>query len=500
MQTGRSDFLFRIDSPSFEDRPMLNRVATFALSVVILSSGPLQAETLRGGAAAVDITPLRLPVSMTGGFQDRLAMKVHDRLYARCVVLADGATRIAIVICDSCLITRDIYDQSKAAAAKATGIPANRILTAATHTHTAPTAVALAQCTPDPGFVRHLTRQITQAVVEANSRLRPVEIGWGVAQVPEEVGNRRWFVKPQALQPNPFGGTEDQVRMNPPRGTGLLIRAAGPVDPAVTFLSVRDTEGQPVSLLANYGLHYVGGIPPGQLSADYFGEFARQIVGQLKVDDKSRFVGIMSNGASGDVNNYRFPDPRPRSEPFERVRAVASTVADRVAAAHAKTVFSRDMKIQMVESETDLSIRRPDAAQVERAEKMLADAADPERLTMHEVYAQETIHFSKAEPTVRVKLQSIAIGELAIVAVPCEVFAEVGLDIKRLSPFPTTFVIGLANGYNGYLPSPKQHALGGYETWRSRWSYLETEASTKITATLLEQLKQLHATARAASE
>ena len=72
-------------------------------------------------------------------------------------------------------------------------------------------------------------------------------------------------------------------------------------------------------------------------------------------------------------------------------------------------------------------------------------------------------------------------------------FAEVGLDIKRRSPFPTTFVIGLANGYNGYLPSPKQHELGGYETWRSSWSYLETEASTRITRSVLTQLRKLKA-------
>lgn len=469
---------------------MLKRTLTaIALCLLLLFATATSADgQLRAGAAAVDITPQRLPVSMTGGFQDRLAMQVHDRQHARCVVLDAGETRIAIVICDSCLITRDIYDESKAAAAKLTGIPANRILTATTHTHSAPTAVPLAQCRPDPAFVRHLTGQITKAIVEANSQLRSAEIGWGTAQVPEEVSNRRWFVKPQALTPNPFGGTDDQVRMNPPRGTGLLIRAAGPVDPAVTFLSVRDADGNPVSLLANYGLHYVGGIPPGELSADYFGEFTRQIADRLKAED--RFVGIMSNGASGDVNNYQFRNARPRADPFVRVKAVATRVADRVTAAHAKIAFSKDVDLRMTEETLELGVRRPSAPQVEYAESLLARAADPDRLTMTEVYARETVHFSKVEPTVKIKLQTIAIGDLAIVAIPCEVFAEVGLEIKRRSPFKTTFVIGLANGYNGYLPSPRQHALGGYETWRSRWSYLETMASTKITEAVLNQLKK----------
>lgn len=444
-------------------------------------------ELLRGGAAAVDITPLRLPVSMTGSFQDRQAVQVHDRLHARSLVLDDGTTRIAIVICDSCLITRDIYDRAKADASKATGIPVNQILTAATHTHTAPTAVPLAQCNPDPEFVRHLTRQITQAVIKANAARQPVQLGWGSVDVPEEVNNRRWFVKPEALKPNPFGRTDDRVRTNPPRGTGLLIEPAGPVDPAVTFLSMRDASGRPAAVLANYGLHYVGGIPSGQLSADYFGEFARQAASRLKA--RESFVGIMSNGASGDVNNYQFLKPRPRSGSFERVTAVASLVAERVANAEANVKFSKVARLTMTAREVELGIRQPDAVELERAQAMLKAAANLRRLTMNEVYAQETVRLSKAEPTVRVKLQAISIGDLAIVAVPCEVFAEVGLEIRKKSPFSTTFVIGLANGYNGYLPSPKQHAFGGYETWRSGWSYLETEASTKIVTSLVHQLR-----------
>lgn len=473
----------------------MNRRNAFAAIclTVLLPSFNMAAGELRGGAAVADITPQRLPVSMTGGFQDRKALQVHDRLHARAIVLDNGVTRIAIVICDSCLITRDIYDRSKSAASIATGIPVNRILTAATHTHSAPTAVPLAQCSPDPEYVEHLTKQITQSIVTADSRLQPVQIGSGFIDVPEEVSNRRWFVKPQAMQPNPLGASNDQVRTNPPRGTGLLIRSAGPVDPAVTFLSVQSmAQGksyEPVALLANYGLHYVGGIPAGHLSADYFGEFARRMARELNAHES--FVGMMSNGASGDVNNYRFPAARPRSAPFERIQAVATVIAERVAQAQSKVEFTRHVRLGMTERELELRIRKPESAEIERARNLLAAAADPDRLNMNEVYAQETLRLAEGPDTVELKLQTIAIGDLALVAVPCEVFAEIGLEIRRKSPFRLTCVIGLANGYNGYLPSPGQHALGGYETWRSGWSYLETEASTKIIKSVIAQLKEL---------
>ena len=46
----------------------------------------------------------------------------------------------------------------------------------------------------------------------------------------------------------------------------------------------------------------------------------------------------------------------------------------------------------------------------------------------------------------------------------------------------------LANGSEGYIPTPEQHKLGGYETWRARSSHLEVDASTKIIAALDELL------------
>ncbi len=445
---------------------------------------------LRVGAAAVDITPEKLPVSMTGSFQDRMATGVQDRLHARALIISDGEHEVAIVVCDICLITRDIFDKAKADASRITGIPENRMLMSSTHTHTAPTAVPLAQCNPDPEYVALLTRRITESVVKAHANLKPGKIGWATGSEPGEVGNRRWHVKPAAINKNPFGRSNDKIRTNAPRGSDILIKPAGPIDPEVAIVSVVDAKGNPVSLLANYGLHYVGGIPPFKLSADYFGEFARQIADRLDAD--SSFVGILSNGASGDVNNYNFQNPRPSAKPMKRIEQVAAKIADVAIDARKLIEHHSDLSLSMTERALDLKIRKPDEADLSYARTMLAAAENPQKLSMFEVYAQETVRIAKRSDTVSIKLQTLRIGDdLGIVAIPCEVFAEIGLEIKKRSPFKTTFIIALANGYNGYLPSPKQHALGGYETWRSGWSYLEVDASTKITNTVLEMLGKL---------
>jgi hypothetical protein len=86
-------------------------------------------------------------------------------------------------------------------------------------------------------------------------------------------------------------------------------------------------------------------------------------------------------------------------------------------------------------------------------------------------------------------LQVLKIGELRVSAIPAEVFVEIGLELKQRHA--QTFTVSLANAYHGYLPTPKHHGLGGYETWRARSSCLEVEASTKIVAGLEELFKQL---------
>ena len=94
-------------------------------------------------------------------------------------------------------------------------------------------------------------------------------------------------------------------------------------------------------------------------------------------------------------------------------------------------------------------------------------------------------------PTRELKLQAIRIGELGITAMPAEVFGITGLAIKQKSPLRPTFNIELANGWDGYIPPPRQFELGGYTTWRARSSCLEVGAEPKIQAGVLELLGQV---------
>lgn len=448
---------------------------------------------IRAGAFAADITPEKFPVSSTP-HADLQVSEVHDRLHARCLVLESGRKRVAIVICDNTMIPREVFDAAKAKAASLTGIPARDMLMAATHTHQAVTLAPISQSKREESYVEFIVARIAEGVRKAASQLEPARVGWASIDEPAYVFNRRWFMKPGYPLDDPLGLGTDKVKMNPPRAHPDLLRPAGPVDPEISVLSVQALSGRPIALLANYALHYVGGAPRGTLSADYFGEFARQIAARLDAEKvQPPFVGIMSNGASGDVNNIDFRVKAPPRKPFEQIRLVAVGVADAVMRVHRDIRFYEKIILDMRETELKVATRRPSPPEVAEAKKRLADAGPGPYSSRDLEYARETVLLAEYPPAVNLKLQAIRIGGLGIASNPCEMFAETGLAIKKASPLRPTFVIELANGYNGYLPTPEQHRLGGYETWRARSSYLEIEASTKIQAALLRLLAEVAA-------
>jgi len=414
-------------------------------------------------------------------------------------VLQSGDTKVAIVIVDSCMVSRANQDRAKSIASKATGIPANRILCGATHTHSAPYDFPRYETDPEKAYVEQLVSGIAQSIIDANEALQPAEIGYASSMEPSEVFNRRWFLEPEAMPPNPFG-EYDLVKMNPGRGNPALLHPAGTTDPEVYALSIRTAEGRPLALLANYSLHYVGKTPAGQVSADYFGEFARLIHNRIIPHNPvPEFLGILSNGTSGDINNIDFKNPRPNRETFEQVRIVAAKVADAAYRAYTSIEHSRDPVIAMKETELTFNRRVPTESQIAYAHSVLEQAKDhkkaaelPQRAT---AYAERVLNFAEEcekSPTVDVLLQTLRIGDLAICTSPFETFVETGLRLKRSSPFPHTFTIELANGAEGYLPTPAQHKLGGYETWLTT-NKVEFNASETLTQRLLEMLEGLKA-------
>lgn len=445
---------------------------------------------LRAGAAAVDITPTQFPMNMPGGFSANMAEKAHDPFHSRALVLDDGSTQVALVVVDNLGAGPDVLNEAKSLASEKTGIPRDKMLISSTHTHSGPSLNTRSEVSA--AYYRRFVEGVAASIAQAHAALKPAALGAGASPLADEVFNRRWYVKDGKMPLNPFGRL-DRVKTNPGTSPEVIERPAGPTDPDITILSVQDSKRRPLALYANYALHYVGGTPQGQMSADYFGEFARLMPSRVRGDDS--FVAMMSNGASGDINNIPFGVTRPPREPFEQIRVVAQKAADTAWLAWRGIDKHRpDIRIGMVERDVTLRYRKPGPQEVAEARAIVA-IKDKEAIAklprLAQNYARNTINaYERPEETLTVKIQAVRLGDFALCAIPFEVFVEIGLDLKKRSPFSRTLVVGLANGRHGYLPTLEQHPLGGYETWLGT-NQVQEDTSVILSTHLLEMLAEL---------
>ena len=453
-----------------------------------------QTKILRAGAATSNITP-QLGVILDGAIgQNGPALAVHDEIHARCLALDDGETRLVFVICDTTMIGNEVLIHAKQLIQKATGLDPAHVVITATHTHSTPRAIDLQLGPLNDDYNIFFAQRVADGVKRAIHQLMPARIGWGRGQKPEFLQNRRSYVAPENVPPTPFGTKNERVVMNAP--PAIRVGPSGPVDPEVAVLSVQHADGRPLAVLANYGLHYVGGHPRGTVSADYFGAFCDELQRLLKADRQDPpFVGLMANGTSGDVNMYNDSAPRPGvpvgPPGLARIKAVGASLAREVQRVCAEIEYQPWVRLQVATSQLELGVRKPDAERQAWAARILANVKDPSKMSRPQIYAREAQFLAKYSDTVSLPLQVFQIGELGVVMIPCEVFAVTGLAIKKASPAKATFVMELANGYYGYLPTAEQHELGGYETWPARSAFLETAAESKIRTETLRLLREL---------
>ena len=451
---------------------------------------------LKVGIACVDVSPTIFPIQLRSGKSNF----VHDPLHVRAVAFQRDKGQAVICLIDAIGIGREMSDLAKSRAAEKTGWKVEDMLICATHTHSAPKGG-----TGMPGreaYEKLKHQKLEEAIVQAIESLEPAKVGFSSEDEPSEVRNRRWFLQPGTMPPNPLG-EKDQVKTN--AGRNHLVRPAGPIDPEICVIDVRNSRNKPLALIANYSLHYVGGVPKkiddqgrevGMASADYFGEFSRITPFRIGgVNPPDNFVAMMTNGASGDINNLVFTGTRAPRSPFEQIRIVASKTADAAWRALKKIeAYETKPVIATRQREVNLPYREPSEREIKLAEDLLQRTRKERDAINSRTTSVATRVIEYANPkhprTEPVLIQAFRIGEQAMVSMPFEVLVEIGLEIKRRSPFERTLLISMANGGYGYLPPPNQHKLGGYETWLGT-SRFQPQSSEILIKNLLEMLEDL---------
>lgn len=461
-----------------------------------------QAPSLRVGAGRAVITP-PLGVSLAGSYTDRRAIGLHDDLYARAFVIDDGAAQVAVVSCDLIGVRASTVAGARRAIEHACGIPAGHVLIAATHNHSGPltrelSASGLAGETDEP-YLAQLERQIAAAVQIAYWRRAPAQLRLTLGRESGVAFNRRFVLR------------EGPVRTNPGKQNPEVVRPAAPVDDrvwTVTALPVDEHISQegsasvppnvvPLGVLVNFGLHpaIVGGTVVGADFPAYLESGVQRALGPsgngaggpwaivssaagVGMGDGPAPVVVFANAPCGDINHLDVSHAQ-RQGGFAEAARVGTILAGEVIKAACRLVPDATWpggdgqpRVRGARRTVDLPLRRPTAEQVAWAREAARGAMTMvpgkglEVVEAHRILALAEGWTGETHTT---EVQALALGDdLAIVGLPGEVFAELGLALRERSPFRHTLVLGLANEAIGYVPTQRAFEEGGYEPTSSR--------------------------------
>ncbi len=467
------------------------RYPVFLLACLAVHATASAAEpTFQAGASAIDISPRQLPAIRNGGFLEASSDRVDAPLFARSLVLSDGTETIAISIVDSCMFPTDVCDAIKAEVTRRIGIPGNRILISATHTHSAPSTMDLCLGTRrDPHYTPFVILKVADGIVAAHGQLRDAKVGHAAVDAYELTNCRRWILRGDRIGTDPFGERTVRAMMHPGYQNPNYIGPAGPVDPQLSILSVvAAADESPICVMANFSMHYFGA--GGGFSPDYFGEVAKLL--EQQIGGEQPMVGIMSQGTSGDLHWMDYSQPK--RDGFGRAQ-YSEELAHVAIDAWKNIEHKSDVTLAMAEKRIAINRRIPSPERLAWANSVNQQRGDRRPKDRTEVYAEQAAWID-GNPNAEVVLQAVRIGEIGITAIPNEVYGSTGLRLKAYSPLAKTFNLELANGAEGYIPPPEQHALGGYTTWPARTAGLERNAEPIIVETLLKLLEKVAGTQR----
>jgi neutral ceramidase len=464
-------------------RNLISALVTIAVVPTLATAADFQA-----GVAVVDITP---PANyrMSGYFNERLNTGTHDPLSAKALVFRQGNEQAAMVFCDLIGISPDIARRAREQAAQKTGIPASNILIHGTHTHTGPLYdgalrrhfhdAAIGKGGRDPyeevDYPAFLILRIVEAVAQAHGTARPVAVVAGVTELRGLSFNRRFHLK------------DGSVRFNPGKLNPDIVRPAGPIDPDVgTILLKSPDDNQNRAVLTVFALHLdtVGGT---EYSADY--PFYLEL--NLRQTFGSEIVSLFGNGTCGDINHVDVTN-NTRQSGHEETARIGSVLAEAVKNGIPALKPVDSLKLAVRSAVVSVPIQQYAPAETDEARQDMSKVGTPQLTFLEQVKATKIMQL-ELRPAARLPLEVQVFrlsDDLAIVGLPGEVFVDLGLAIKRGSPFARTLVIELCNDSPAYIPTKKAFAEGSYETVNSLIQPGGGEAMVETALRLLNDIKK----------
>ncbi len=439
---------------------------------------------MKAGFFETDITP-SLGMERPATYHKLHIEKINDPLKAHAVVIAGDQTRIALVGVDICYISGKITEEVRKA------LPGITVMLSASHTHYGgPMSMDAFRFEDTPELIRKLVTeervcespeyssclvwQIVTAIKMAEQRLEEVEFSFGRGNAEGVTFNRGFKMK------NGHRAT------HPGKGNPEIIEPFAPIDTEVGVVGCWRKNGEFLGCIVNFSCHAT--CDGTGATADWPGQMARTV--KSVMGENAGVVYLY--GTAGDITQI---DNRSLA-PTESGPAYSKIVGVTVGAEALKILMrSPKGKIDILEATSErlrIPRRKPSEDSLKKAfetvnlwKRDTAFQFAKERLILAELIRQQ--------PEFDLEIQLIRLGPLLIAAMPGEVFCGIGLDIKRNSSFPFTWVSSLANDLCGYIPTLDvldPETGGGYESRLTVFTCCVPEAAEMITEKVSGMIKK----------
>jgi hypothetical protein len=450
-------------------------------SVLLLAAcvGSARAGELRAGAAAVPINPPQ-GTPLAGYYSARGATAVLDDVHCKALVLEQDGTTVALVVCDLISLPRRTVLDARKLVEKRTGIPAAHVMISATHTHTGPVVTRdSARDRLDGGdsdlgrrYTEALPELIAKAVDQAHGKLAPARLAAAVGREDGLSFNRRFLMK------------DGTVSWNPRKQDPDIVKPAGPIDPDVGVLYLEAAPAKPVAMYVNFAMHpdTTGG---DKVSADYPGVLAR-LLGECKGPE---MVTVFANGCCGNLN-HRAIGWADRQQGPQEARRIGTALAGAVCRTLPSLKAVKGGGLRVKSEVVKLPLAPVTKEDVTKAQEVVKRAREPKPTFLETVKAYQVLDVAVREgQPLEVEVQVVALGEeVAWVSLPGEIFVELGLAVKKASPFRYTLLAELANGSVGYVPDKPAYAQGNYEVVSARCAEGSGELLVEAAIRLLKEV------------
>ena len=403
---------------------------------------------------------------------------VEGEMRATTLVL-QADIRLCFVSCDCLVVTAAMAQEAADRIAAAGWVPRGNILICPTHTHHAYPTVDVLGLVSHKEFVRRIVEGSVLAVQAAAEKLEDpaavpgeldAELLVGMASEATVGRNSRVLLKDGSIG---WWGYEKEDVMRP----------TGPFDPDIPLLAFRRPNGKLGGIMYNRGVHNIGALQAGLISPGVYGLVAQEL------ERRHHATTLYFPGALGSSHNVTYTGSGvPTDEAMVRLldaieRGLAGAKAGLVGPVRS---LRRPFSYRVREFD-----EAAEAAKVEHySRRYLGASAESNMRVMDEQRAGLAPHQGEQR---QAWLQVIRLGEVAIVAVPCEYFARLGLAIRQRSPFRHTFIFGLANDDFSYVGDREGLELGGYQMWVGPHCCGAPGTGEAMAEQALAMLEELHA-------